>query len=286
MKNARNFTKDFLLINVGLILVGIGISIFKIPNNFATGGVSGLAIIISSFFPRIDVGPMMLIINILLMLVGFLLLGSDFGSKTIYSSFALSGIVWFAQRTFPIKTSLTGELMLELIYSIIFPAVGSAIIFNCNASTGGTDIIAKIISKFTRLDIGKTLLLSDFIIAAGAGAVFGIRIGMYSVLGLIIKSFMIDLVMEGLNIKKQMVIISSKPDEIKSFIVNNIKRGATVYKAEGAFTGKQEVVISTVLNRRQAIRLRSFIRSVDHSAFITISNTSEIIGKGFRSIDT
>ena len=286
MKNARNFMKDFLLINIGLILVGIGICIFKIPNNFATGGVSGLAIIISSFFPRIDVGPMMLIINILLILIGFLFLGRDFGSKTIYSSFTLSGIVWFTQKTFPIKASLTGDLMLELIYSIIFPAVGSAIIFNCNASTGGTDIIAKIISKFTRLDIGKTLLLSDFIIAAGAGAVFGIKIGMYSVLGLIIKSFMIDLVIEGLNVKKQMVIISSKPDEIKNYIVNNIKRGATIYKAEGAFTSKQELVISTVLNRRQAIRLRSFIRNVDHSAFITISNTSEIIGKGFRSINT
>ncbi len=286
MKNARNFMKDFFLINIGLILVGIGICIFKIPNNFATGGVSGLAIIISSFFPRIDVGPMMLIINILLMLVGFLFLGRDFGSKTIYSSFTLSGIVWFTQKTFPIKASLTGDLMLELIYSIIFPAVGSAIIFNCNASTGGTDIIAKIISKFTRLDIGKTLLLSDFIIAAGAGAVFGIKIGMYSVLGLIIKSFMIDLVIEGLNVKKQMVIISSKPDEIKNYIVNNIKRGATIYKAEGAFTSKQELVISTVLTRRQAIRLRSFIRNVDHSAFITISNTSEIIGKGFRSIDS
>ena len=286
MTKTRNFTKDFLLINIGLILVGIGICIFKIPNNFATGGVSGLAIIISSFFPRIDVGPMMLIINLLLLLVGFLFLGRDFGSKTIYSSFALSGIVWFIQKTFPIKASLTGELMLELIYSIIFPAVGSAIIFYCNASTGGTDIIAKIISKFTKLDIGKTLLLSDFIIAAGAGAAFGIRIGMYSVLGLIIKAFMIDLVLDGLNVKKQMVIISSKPDEIKNYIVNIINRGATIYKAEGGFTNKQEIVISTVLNRRQAIRLRTFIRSVDRSAFITISNTSEIIGKGFRSIDS
>jgi uncharacterized membrane-anchored protein YitT (DUF2179 family) len=286
MNDLKNFTKDFLLINIGLVLVGIGICIFKVPNNFATGGVSGLAIIISSFFPRIDVGPMMLIINILLMLVGFFFLGRDFGSKTIYSSFALSGIVWLIQTIFPMKASLTGDLMLELIYSIIFPAVGSAIIFNCNASTGGTDIIAKIISKFTQLDIGKTLLISDFLIAAGAGAVFGIRIGMYSVIGLIVKAFMIDIVIEGLNVKKQMVIISSKPDEIKNYIVNIISRGATIYKAEGAFTNKQEIVISTVLNRRQAIQLRTFIRSVDRSAFITVSNTSEIIGKGFRSIDS
>lgn len=281
----KSLIKDFFLINIGLILVAIGICLFKIPNNFATGGVSGLAIIISSFFPNLDVGPIMLIINICLVLVGFVFLGKDFGSKTIYSSFALSGIVWFIQKIIPIKSSLTGDLMLELIYSIVFPAVGSAIVFNCNASTGGTDIIAKIISKFTRLDIGKTLLLSDFMIAAGAGAVFGIKIGMYSVLGLIIKSFMIDLVIEGLNVKKQMVIISSKPEDIKNYIVSQLRRGATLYRAEGAFTHKTEEVISTVLNRRQAIKLRSFIRSVDHSAFITISNTSEIIGKGFRSID-
>jgi len=277
---------DFLLINVGLILVSIGICLFKIPNKFATGGVSGLAIIINSFFPKIDVGPMMLIINIILIIIGFFFLGSDFGSKTVYSSFALSGIVWAIQKIYPLNKPLTDDMMLELVFAIIFPAVGSAIVFNCNASTGGTDIVAKILSKFTNLNIGKTLLLSDFLIAAGAGAVFGIKIGLYSIFGLIMKAFMIDLVIEGLNVSKQMVIISSKPEEIKNYIVAQLHRGATVYKAEGAFTHKPEEVITTVVSRRQAIKLRTFIRSIDHSAFITISNTSETIGKGFRSIDT
>lgn len=280
------WVKDFILINIGLILVGIGICLFKIPNSFATGGVSGLAIISSSFFPNIDVGPMMLIINIILMIVGYFFLGPDFGSKTAYSSFALSGIVWFLQRIYPLKEPLTDDMMLELVFSIILPAVGSAIVFNRNASTGGTDIVAKILSKFTSLNIGKTLLLTDFLIAAGAGVVFGIKIGLYSVLGLIMKAFMIDLVMEGLNVSKQMVIISSKSEEIKTYIVSQLHRGATVYKAEGAFTHKPEEVITTVLSRRQAVRLRIFIRDIDHSAFITISNTSETIGKGFRSIDT
>lgn len=276
---------DFLMINIGLILVGVGICLFKIPNNYATGGVSGLAIISSSFFPNIDVGPMMLIINVILTIIGYFFLGADFGSKTIYSSFALSSIVWLIQRIYPLKKPLTDDMMLELIFSIILPAVGSAIVFNQNASTGGTDIVAKILSKFTKLNIGKTLLLTDFIIAAGAGAVFGIKIGLYSVLGLIMKAFMIDSVMEGLNISKNMVIISLKSREIKEFIVYQLHRGATIYKAEGAFTNKQEEVITTVLNRRQAIKLRNFIRSIDPSAFITISNTSETIGKGFRSIE-
>ncbi len=276
---------DFLLINLGLLLVGIGICLFKIPNHFATGGVSGLAIISTSFFPEIDVGPMMLIINIALIAVGYFFLGSDFGSKTVYSSFALSGIVWLIQKILPLNHPLTDDMLLELVYSIIFPAVGSAIVFNCNASTGGTDIAAKILNKYTKLNIGKTLLITDFLIALGAGAVFGVKIGLYSVLGLIIKAFMIDFVIEGLNISKQMVIISSKHQEIRDYIVNQLHRGATIYKAEGAFTQLQETVISTIVSRRQALKLRSFIRSIDPQAFITINNTSETIGKGFRSID-
>lgn len=277
---------DFLMINFGLLLVAAGICIFKVPNHFATGGVSALAIISNKFFPKIDVGPLMLIINILLMIIGFFFLGRDFGSKTAYSSFALSGMVWAVQKLFPLDSPLTDDRMLELFYSIIFPALGSAIVFNRNASTGGTDIVAKILSKYTKLHIGKTLLLTDFLIAGGAGVVFGVKIGLYSVLGLIMKGFMIDIVLEGLNVSKQVVIISSKPEEIKKYIVHELNRSATIYKAEGAFTHKQEEVISTVMSRRQAIKLRSYIRSVDHAAFITISNTSETIGKGFRSIDS
>ncbi|OPX45550.1 hypothetical protein CLHUN_09260 [Ruminiclostridium hungatei] len=282
----RKRITEFLLINLGLLLVGIGIALFKIPNHFATGGVSGLAIISSSFFVRIDVGPMMMIINILLLGIGYFFLGSDFGSKTVYSSFALSGIVWIIQKVLPLSQPLTNDMLLELIYSIIFPAVGSAIVFNCNASTGGTDIVAKILSKYTNLNIGKTLLLTDLLIALGAGAVFGVKIGLYSVLGLILKAFTIDSVIEGLNVSKQMVIISARDKDIRDYIVNRLNRGATIYKAEGAFTHSQENVISTVVSRRQAIKLRSFIRSIDSSAFITISNTSEIIGKGFRNIDS
>lgn len=281
----RKRITDFILINFGLLLVSIGICLFKIPNHFATGGVSGLAIIFSSIFANIDVGPMMMLINIILIIIGYFFLGPDFGSKTVYSSFALSGIVWLIQKIIPLNHPLTDDMLLELVYSIILPAVGSAIVFNCNASTGGTDIVAKILSKYTKLNIGKTLLLTDFMIAVGAGAVFGIKIGLYSALGLIMKAFMIDSVIEGLNISKQMVIISTKDREILDYIVNELHRGATVYKAEGAFTHQAENVISTVVNRRQAIRLRAYIRSIDPYCFITISNTSETIGKGFRSID-
>jgi len=276
--------REFALINLGLILVALGIHLFKIPNNFATGGVSGIAIIIDKFLPKAPVGFLMLVINIALLIIGFVFINSDFGKKTVYSSFALSGLVWLFEKLFPISKPLTGDTMLELVFAILLPAVGSALVFSLDSSTGGTDIVAKILSKYTHINIGKTLLMADFSITIGAAAVFGIKVGMYSILGLIMKGFLIDLVIEGLNISKQMIIISTRPDEVKSFIVGQLHRGATVYKATGAFTHNEKDVITTIVNRKQAIKLRSFIKGIDSKAFITISNTSEIIGKGFRSL--
>lgn len=276
--------KSFLLINLGLVLTAAGIHFFKVPNNFATGGVSGLAIVIRYFFPGSSVGPLMLIINIFLLIVGFALIGASFGSKTVYSSFALSGMVWVLDRVFPISKPLTGDLMLELAFAILLPAVGSAIVFNQNASTGGTDIVAKVLNKLTSIDIGKALLIADFVITILAGLVFGIRIGMYSLLGLIMKGFLIDIVIEGINIRKQVVIVSENPEAVREYIIKNLHRGATIHTAVGAFTNEEKHVITTIVNRRQAIALRDYMREVDKKAFITITNTSEIIGKGFRSI--
>lgn len=277
--------KEFILINVGLFFVAVGIYFFKVPNNFATGGVSGLAIVAKHFMPGLSVGPIMLIINIALMVVGFFFLGPGFGSKTIYSSFMLSGMVWVLEKIYPMTLPLTNDTLLELIFSILLPGIGSAIVFNLNSSTGGTDIIAKILTKYMHVNIGKTLLMTDFFIAMSAGLVFGIRVGMYSVFGLLLKAFIVDLVMESLNISKQMVIISNRPEEIKVFIVKTLKRGATIHFAKGAFTDEEKEVITTIVSRRQAIALRLFIKELDPKSFISITNTSEIIGKGFRNVD-
>ncbi len=276
--------KDFLLINFGLLLVAAGIHFFKVPNHFATGGVSAIAIIADSFLPNLSVGPLMLLINIGFILLGLVLLGWDFARKTIYSSLALSFMVWAFGLIFPLKEPLTPDMLLELFFSIGLPAVGSAIVFNLNGSTGGTDIIAKILNKYTNIDIGKALLGSDFLITIVAGFVFGIRIGMYSVLGLILKGFIIDTVIEGFNIKKQLVIVSSNPEPIKEYIIKHIKRGATIHTAVGAFTDEEKHIITSVMGRKQALDLRNFIRNVDKNAFITITSTSEIIGKGFRTM--
>lgn len=277
--------KEFLLINLGLFFTAMGIYFFKTPNKFAMGGVSGLAIIISNIASNISVGPVMMIINAILLIVGFIFIGRDFGSKTVYSSFVLSGMVWALEKIYPMSQSLTGDMFLDLIYAVIFPGIGSAIVFNQGASTGGTDILAKILTKYMHVNIGKTLLMSDFLITFAAALVFGIKIGLYSILGLMLKAFIIDMVIDNLNVSKNMVIVSSKPQEVKDYIVNVLKRGATIHNAKGAFTNEDKEVITTVVSRKQAIALRLYIRKIDPKSFISITNTSEIIGKGFRNVD-
>ena len=281
----RKNMRMFLLVNFGLLLVAAGIHFFKVPNGFATGGVSGLSIIISHLFPTVPVGPMMGIINILLLGVGFASIGRKFGAMTVYSSFALSGMVWVMDLAIPLAAPLTGDRMLELIFSIILPEVGSAIVFNQNASTGGTDIVAKILSEKTSIEVGKALLIADFLITVTALLVFGIEIGLYSMLGLFAKGFLIDLAIESINTRKQLVIICSKPNEVSAFITETLHRGATVHEGYGAYTHAPKRVITSVMTRHQAALLRKYVRELDPVSFITITNTSEIIGKGFRMTD-
>ncbi len=277
--------RTFLLVNAGLLMVAAGIHFFKIPNGFATGGVSGLSIIVSHLFPSVPVGPMMGIINILLLGVGFASVGRKFGALTVYSSFALSGMVWLFDLIIPLAAPLTGDRMLELIFAIVLPAVGSAIVFNQNASTGGTDIVAKILSEKTSIEVGKALFIADFFITAGALFAFGVETGLYSMLGLFAKGFLIDLAIESFNMRKQLVIICGKPDEVIAFIMETLHRGATVHEGYGAYTHAQKRIITTVMNRHEAVLLRKYIRELDPASFITITNTSEIIGKGFRTTD-
>ena len=273
----------FLLLNFGLAVLAAGVHFFKAPNNFAFGGTSGISILISSLTP-FNVGTAMLLINAVLVVIGLVFLGPKRMGVTIYSSMALSVFVDLFERIRPMSAPFTDDKFLELCYAVILPAVGSAIVFNIGASSGSTDIVAMILSDKTSIEIGKALLLSDFLIALAAGGLYGVRTGMYCVLGLLAKAFVVDGVIENINIRKKITIVSQHPDEILEFIINDLKRGATVYTAHGAFSGRDEEVITTVLGRRQAVLLRNYIRRVDPASFITIVNSSETIGKGFRSI--
>ena len=204
-------------------------------------------------------------------------------------AFALCTAVWlcpalhgYLNITFPSSSPLTNQPLLELVFAVTLPAIGSAILFNLQSSSGGTDVIAMILRRYTSLNIGISLLFVDIIITAMAGVAFGIETGLFSVLGLMIKAVVVDMVLENINVHKCFQIITAKPEPMIQFIVNQLHRGATELHGEGAYTHENKTIILTVLNRQQAVSLRHYAREIDPCCFILITNTGEIVGKGFR----
>lgn len=283
-QSTQETVRDYLLLTVGTVLVAIGVYFFKFPNHFSTGGVSGLSIILGRLFPAATPGAYVFLINQLLLVAGFMVFGKSFGVRTAYVSLLLSGITWGLEYVIPLPEPMTNEPLLELVFSVALPAIGSAILFNMQASSGGTDIVAMILRKYTSLNIGNALLCVDISITILAGLVFGIETGLFSVLGLALKSVIVDMVLENIKVHKAFQIITSKPNEITEYITGELKRGATRIDGEGAYTHEDKTIILTVVNRMQAVKLRQFARSVDAQCFILITNTTEIIGKGFRGV--
>lgn len=276
--------KDFLLLNLGLIMTAVGIVVFKGPNHFAMGGTSGLSILLAWILPGMNVGTTLLAINLLLIILGYVFLGKSFGGSTVYSSVMLSVYTAILERVLSLQAPLTDDTMLEMCWAVLLPALGGALVFNVGSSTGGTDIIAMILNKKTSMEVGKALLVSDLLITVGAGAVFGVKTFLYCVLGTIAKSTLIDGFIEGFNVRKKITIVSQKPETIRQFIIHTLGRSATVYEAHGAYSDEKMEVIETIMSRRQAMLLRNFIRRTDPRAFMSIVNSSETIGKGFREI--
>lgn len=273
--------KRFFMINIGLLTASIGLYFFLIPSNLAAGGASGLAIVLSRLIPNLSMGVILTIINLLLFILAFAVLGRDFGGYTLYVSLSLSLVIILLEIIFPMTQPIVDDLFINLIFGVFISGAGMGIIFNQNASTGGTDIVAKIINKYTNIDVGKSLLISDFSISLLAGLVFGLRLGMYALLGTIINSLIIDKIIAGFNVKINMVIISNELENINRYILDEITRGTTIYHAIGGYSNTDKQVINTIVSRREYIKIRNFVRLVDKKAFVSISYVSEVEGEGF-----
>ena len=292
MKNLQKLLKEYALLTFATLLMVAGIYFFKFPNHFSTGGVSGISVILGHYFPEITPGSFVLVINVLLLIVGFVVFGKGFGGKTAYVSLLMSGATWVLERVLPMSAPMTAmadpaaaQPFVELIFAVSLPAVGSAILFNLDASSGGTDIVAMVLRKFTSLDIGKALLCSDLIITLMAFVAFGPSTGLFSILGLVIKSLLVDMVLENIHTHKYFHIITTKPQEIEAYITGKLRRGATELHGEGVYTHEDRTVVMTVMSRREAVMLRRHVRMVDPQAFVLIMNTGEIVGKGFRGVN-
>ena len=279
----RESIKEFALITMGIFLVAVSVVYFFEPNNIAAGGITGLAIVINHYIPFISIGPLVLMMDAILFIVALIVLGAKFGAKTIYSSFLLSTSMWLMQTFIPIN--ITNDLILATIFGTLISAVGMAIVFNANASTGGTDIIAKILNKFFHIEIGKSLLIVDFLVTLLGVVTFGINIGLYGLLAVIINGVVIDNIIAGFKTKSEITIISEKNKEISKFILDDLERGCTFIKGIGGFTRKDTSILYTVLDRNEFIKLKNKIKEIDKNAFITVGEVHEVMGEGFMGID-
>ena len=274
----------FAMLNLGLVIYAVTLNFYCAPNHFVFGGTTGLSIVLSTCFPALSVGTFMWIANAVLDVLGCVFLGIKTMGWTLYSSVMLSFYSSVCEKLFSMSRPLTDDTLLELCFAVLLPAIASGIVFNIGASTGGTEIVAMILHKYIKVEIGRALLLSDIGTVLFAAYLYGPQTGMYCVLGLIGRSTIVDTAIESLNLRKVCTVITSRPEPIRRFVTETLGRTATQQDATGVYTGEHRTMIMVVLTRRQAGLLRDFLRREDPEAFLTIVNSSEIIGKGFQSI--
>lgn len=275
---------SYLLMTFGVILLTFGVYFFKIPNGFVTGGVSGIGTVLGKALPILSSATWIAVINILLLVIGFIFVGKETGIRTAYCSLAFSFFSMILEKVVPISAPLTDQPFLELVYAIILTAAGSAIMFSQSASSGGTDIVALILKKYTRLNVGQALLYSDFLICLSSFITFGVEVGLFSLIGLFAKAFLVDGIIDNINSCKYFVVITEKPEEVSEYVISELNHSVTTHKVVGGFSGTDKTMIHTVCHRVDAIRLRKRVKEIDPNAFTVITTTSEIVGRGFRGV--
>lgn len=302
--NIKKVIKDYLIITGGLVIVALAIHLFMVPNKFVVGGISGLGIVLQNLLSKVpnnykaitifgktislaflfSLSGIMFILNTILYLLGFLLIGKTFGIRTVYAGYMLNFIYYLLEHFFPIKEPLMNDLLTQLIIMSAMSALGLSIVFKCNASTGGTDITGKILNKYFHIDLGKAVLISDVFITITAFSINGITSFIYGLFGIFLNGIFIDYLLQKFSESKEVVIISKEPDRIKDFIINVLDRSATIYEARGAYTNEEKEIIRTVLSKREFIKLKEFISTIDRNAFITVNNIHQTFGLGFTDI--
>lgn len=278
----KSLIKDYFLINLGTLIMTIGVYFFKFPNNFAMGGVTGFSVVFSKLLPVISPGSVTIFLNLFFLLLGYLFLGKSFGFRTTYATLLMNSLIFVFERLVPIDKPLTSEPLLELSFAVILPSVGAALIFYANASSGGTDVLAMLLKHYSNINIGKALVYSDFLITFSSFLVFDVQTVLLSILGMLARGSMVDTVMNGLTLSKYFIIVTGKPEIVGRYITVIMHRGATRMKGEGFFTGQERSVFICAVGRNQAPLMAKQIRKLDPHAFILLTNTNEIWGNGFK----
>ena len=267
--------KDFVIITFGAFLAAVALYFFMMPSNVVVGSASALAMVISNFVP-LQVSVINLVLNIILLIIGFILVGSEFGAKTVYTAIMLPVFIGVFEVAFPNFQSLTQDPMLDTLCYVLVVSIAMAILFSCNASSGGLDIVAKIINKFMHVELGKAYSISGIAVALTAAFCYDTKTVILSVLGTYFGGIVVDHFIFGFDLKRRVCIISPKLDEFVDYILHELHSGATLNEITGAYDNVSRREVITIVDKNEYRRLMDFVRKTDPKAFVTVYSVSEI----------
>ena len=276
MKKITHSLQDFAMITFGTAIVAAAVFFFLVPSKLSVASISGLAIVLENYI-ALPVSGITMILNLSLLVVGFLLVGREFGSKTVYTSILLPTFIWVLERLLPNYTSIMQDPFLDMICYIFLVSIGLAILFNRNASSGGLDIVAKLLNKFFRMDLGTAMSGAGMVVALSSGLVYDAKTVVLSILGTYLNGIILDRFIFGFTIKKRVCVISEKEEEIRQYIIRNLHSGATIYQAQGAYHLEPKKEIITIVDKNEYLKLMNFLDKVDPNAFVTVYDVNKII---------
>lgn len=275
---AKNILKEYVTITVGMFIVSAAVYYLMMPNSFVVGSISGLVMVLANFIP-LKVSTMTMILNVALLIIGIVFVGKEFGGKTVITSLMLPVYLRIFETVTPDVPPLTDDMFINMLCHILVISIGQAILFNVNASSGGLDVVAKVLNKYLHFEIGKSLTIAGFVTAATSILVYDRKTLVVSLLGTYLYGIVLDNFIDGFSIRKRVCILSKKYPEIQQFVVHELHRGATLYPAVGGLGNQEQTEVVTILEKSEYAKLLAFIHETDQSAFVTVSTVSEVIGE-------
>ncbi len=267
--------KDYAIITIGTIITVAAVYFFMLPSHVTVGSASALAMVLSNFIP-LPVSAITFCLNAVLLILGFLLIGKEFGAKTVYASLLVPVVMWVYEMLFPNFQSLTNDPLLDVICYILVSAIGLAMLFSCNASSGGLDIVAKLMNKYLRIELGKAMSLAGMLVALSSALVYDKTTVVLSILGTYFGGLLIDNFIFSLNIKRKVCIISPKLEEITQFILHDLHSGATLNEIIGAYDNEPRREVIAIVDNQEYRKLMEYLKKTDPTAFVTVYSVNEV----------
>ena len=274
----KAMVKEYSIVTIGTLIVAAGVFFFMLPSNVVAGSLTGLVMVLTNFIP-LKISVLTFILNAFLLVIGFIFIGKEFGGKTVYSSILLPIFLGIFEFAFPNNQSLTNDVLLDTICYLLIVSVGIALLFRVNASSGGLDIVAKILNKYAHIELGKAMSIAGMVTAFSSILVYDKKTLVMSILATYVNGIILDNFIDGYNRRKRVCILSSNYEQIQDFITNELKRGVTLYQAIGGYKKEEKTEIVTILTRSEYGALLNYLHSIDKSAFVTVSTVNEVIGE-------